>query len=187
MKKLFPLIIGGLLLQLSTAVAEVEAPRLYLLEVPKTHQWCTYASQSVWNAAVQKTGSAKVAELTFRGDRMSVISITETDESGDWMVFDRYLLDELGRPYKLFRTLNVLSGDRSVIEAFSLSEDKVTKLSTRSKQLRTGRNVPPSEDVWLPHIPIARRLNMLPFSDLLTRSDLRQAEKICITSSDLKR
>jgi hypothetical protein len=118
--------------------------------------------------------------LAYSNDHLSKIDVTETDESGDWTVYDRYFVDDHGQLVKLSRLLNVLPGDRSVSQTFSISNGKATKIATTEKQLSTGKPVTPPKGDWLPDVPIETATKMFPFSALLRRPGLRTSSKSCV-------
>jgi hypothetical protein len=175
-------LVGFLLLfQSGFASAQANASKVFLLEDAGNNQWCSYNTEPTWKVRVQEVGAMAVATLTYSNDHLSQIAVTETDESGDWMVYDRYFLDEHGQLVKLSRLLNVLPGDRSVSQTFSISNGKATKTATSEKQLSTGKSVTSStaED-WLPDVSIETAAKMFPFSALLSRPGLRTSPKSCV-------
>jgi len=163
-----------------SASAQVEASKVFLLEDAGNNQWCSYTTESTWKAKVQEVGGMTVGTLAYSNDDLSQIDVTETDESGDWTVYDHYFLDSHGHLVKLTRLLNVLPGDRSVSQAFSISNGKATKTATSEKQLSTGRlAVSPKAD-WLPDVTIETDLKMFPFFALLSRPGLRTSPRSCV-------
>lgn len=125
---------------------------VFLLQ-ESSDQWCSYIDQNEWKGAVRASGAMVVAELRYSQDKLTEIDVTETDESGDWTVFDHYFLDTDNNLKKLSRLINVLPGDRSVLETFSIADGKTKKISTEAKQLSTGKPLssPPPTD----HSPLA--------------------------------
>jgi hypothetical protein len=81
---------------------------------------------------------------------------------------------------KLSRMVNVLPGDRSVVQDFSISGGKVAKTGTVTKQLSTGKPLSSPESVWLPDLAIKTATKMFPFFALLGHSALRTSGKSCV-------
>lgn len=169
-----------LLLQVGLASAQAKARKVFFLEDAGKNQWCAFDSEAAWKAAVQDAGSMAVGSLTYVGEHLSQIDVTETDESGDWTVYDRYVLGDHGQPIKLSRTINVLPGDRSVLQTLSISEGKVKKTAIVAKQLSTGKPLTSPNPIWLPKLPIDTGAKMFPFSALLVRPGLRTNGKSCV-------
>jgi hypothetical protein len=169
----------SLLFQSGFASAQANASKVFLLEDAGNNQWCSYNTESTWKVKVQEVGAMTVGTLTYSNDHLSQIDVTETDESGDWTVYDHYFLDDHGQLVKLSRLLNVLPGDRSVSQTFSISNGKATKTATSEKQLSTGKPVTSPAD-WLPDVSIETATKMFPFSALLSRPGLRTSSKSCV-------
>lgn len=181
MKPFRNLILAGtfLLLHYGLACAQANVTKVFLLEDATNNQWCSFKSEAPWNVAVQDAKSMTVATLTYSNDLLSQLDVTKTDESGDWTVYDHYLFDNHGQLVKLSRMINVLPGDRSTLQAFSISHGKAKKTGTTSKQLSTGKRLNSPKPIWLPELPIATNIKMFPFSTLLGRSNLRTSDKSC--------
>lgn len=169
-----------LLLQRGFASAQSKAPSVFFLEDTARNQWCAFNSEAPWNAAVQDAGAMTVGALTYSNDLLSQLDVTETDESGDWTVYDHYFVDEHGQLVRLSRMINILPGDRSVSQTFSISEGKATKTATTAKQLSSGKPLTSPKPIWLPKLPIETNIKMFPFAALLERSDLRTSNKSCV-------
>ena len=127
-----------------------------------------------------------VATLIFSNHHLSRINITETDESGDWTVYDHYSVDQHGEIVKLSRMINVLPGDRSVLQTFWISAGKAKQGTMSEKQLSTGRLLSSPKSVWLPELPIKTATSQFPFSRLLILPDLIAKSKCCVQTSGKK-
>lgn len=158
---------------------QAKTAKVFLLEDTASNQWCAYDEEAAWNTAVRDAGAMTVGTLTYSNDLLLRIDVTETDETGDWIVYDHYFLDDHGRIEKLSRMINVLPGDMSVSQMFSIRNGKAKKIATSEKQLSTGKPLTSPKPVWLPDLLIKTRTNVFPFSGLLEHSDLRTASKIC--------
>ena len=173
----------SLLFQAGFAPGQTKASKVFLLEDAPNNQWCSYTTESTWKAKVQEVGAMSVGTLAYSNDHLSQIDVTETDESGDWTVYDHYFFDDHGQLVKLSRLLNVLPGDRSVSQTFSISNGKATQTATSEKQLSTGKPVTSPTADWLPDVSIETSTKMFPFSALLSRPGLRTSPKSCVKVS----
>lgn len=178
--------LAGMLLfsQPNYASAQAKATiKVFLLEDTGNNQWCGYTKESTWNTAVQDVEAMTVGTLTYSNDSLSQIDVTETDESGDWTVYDHYFLNDRGEIVKLSRLINVLPGDRSVSQTFSISNGKAKMTATTEKQLSTGKPLSSPKPVWLPNLSITTRVEMFPFSSLLGRPGLETSSESCVQAS----
>jgi hypothetical protein len=174
------LIVFCLLLQSRPPSTQRKASKIFFLEDTGTNQWCAYNREATWKAAVRNAEAMTVGTLIYSDGHLSQIYLTETDQSGDWMVYDHYFLDDHGRIVKLSRMINVLPGDRSVLQTFSIRDGKATKSVTKAKELSTGETLTSPEPVWLPEVPIETSMGMFAFSGLLRRPGLRITNKTCV-------
>src|SRR5450759_323329 len=142
------------------------AGKLFLLEDAGHHLWCAYADETTWKVAVEKSSSDVVATIEYISGRASKISFTQQDETGDWIAYDRYSLGDTGALEALNRTVNVLPGNRSVEQTFTIKDGKFQKKSTASRNLDTHELIPPTND-WLPDLPVMTNLRAFPFFPLL--------------------
>lgn len=161
------------------AAVQMKVSTVFLLEDAGNAQWCAYTTESTWKAMVRKVAATTVGTLTYSNGRLSQVEVTETGESGDWTVYDRYFLDGQGRVVRLSRLINYLPGDRSVSEAYSISNGTATKMASSEKNLRTGEPVTVAKADWLPDLPISTAAAMFPFSALLGRADLTTSPRAC--------
>jgi hypothetical protein len=171
-----------LLFQPGFAPAQTKVSKVFLLEDAGNNQWCSYLSEPKWKTKVQEAGAMMVGKLIYSNDHLSEIDVTETDESGDWTVYDHYFLDGHGIA-KLIRLLNALPGDRSVSQTFSISNGKAEKTATSEKQLSNGKPVTKPAGDWLPDVAIRTAPKMFPFAALLSRPEVRSSPKSCVKIS----
>jgi hypothetical protein len=169
-----------LLLQSYPVSTQTKAPRIFFLEDNGKAQWCAFNSEATWKTAIQDTQAMTVGTLTYSDDHLSQIDVTETDESGDWTVYDQYFLDDQGCIVKLSRMINVLPGDRSVSQFFSIREGRATKTLTTVRRLSTGKALTSPKPIWLPELPVETSVKMFAFSRLLRYPGLRTTIKTCV-------
>jgi hypothetical protein len=125
-----------------------------------------------------------VGTVDFWNSHVSAVSLTEEDDAGDWIVYDRYSLDGSGAIRTLDRTINILPGDRSEREVFLINGGKANKRSTASLRLSTGKPIPPSKD-WIPDVPVVTNVKEFPFWSLIDSKSLEVWSKgrACIDGS----
>ena len=158
------------------------AKKIYLLADTEHQQWCAFSSEATWKSEVKSLSSMRVTTVDYVDGRVTTIRVTEEDETGDWIVYDHYSLDESGMLRKLKRTINVLPGDRSEEQVFLIQGEKSRKQSSTSRTLSTGKPISPSKD-WLPEVPIVTSLHVFPFSPLLDAEkldEIRSKGKACV-------
>lgn len=171
-------ILFGLILALSGMATN----KVYFLEDSHALEWCSYSQQGPWNEAVEKTGALNVGALSYSAAGLVQIDLTESGESGDWAVFDHYYLDPSGALVKLDRTTNILPGDRSIAQEYSIRGGRVVKKHTSVTALSTGKPASLAKAAWLPKVPIRSGTSSFPFAALLSRSDIRETERVCVPS-----
>jgi hypothetical protein len=157
----------------------VKETKIYLLKNEATKKWCSFTREPEWRKAVENAGSMSVGTLTYAGRHLSQVDVSETDQTGDWTAYDHYFLNTKGEPSKLVRLINVLPGDTSVLQSFSITNSRATKTATTLRQLSTGRPATSAPD-WIPELPIATRLELFPFNALLKRSDSTMRGNRCV-------
>jgi hypothetical protein len=163
--------------------AQAKTSRLFLLEDTQKKQWCSFNDEARWTALVQSLSAENVATLTYSNDSLIEIHVTQTDQTGDWTVFDSYSIDSHANLAKLSRLINVLPGDWSVRQTFSIEGGKATKTASTVKRLSTGEIVSSPKIDWLPDLSIITKLNLFPFSGLLHRPGLRESNENCVKIS----
>jgi hypothetical protein len=177
---------SGILVLLSSMFMQGGSPQtaaktIYLLEDAEHQQWCAFSSESGWKSQVNSLSAMRVATVDYVNDHISVVHITEEDETGDWIVYDHYSFDKSGALQKLKRTMNILPGNRSEEQVFLVQDGKTIKQSTISRDLSTGKPTAPSND-WLPDVPIITSVQAFPFSSLIgsKRLEIWSKGKACI-------
>jgi hypothetical protein len=160
--------------------AQTEAKKLFLLSDDHRKEWCAYASESTWKSQVELSGAGTVATLDFSSGHITLIDVTTEDEAGDWAVFDHYSLTDAGELQQLRRKVNILPGDRSVAETYTITERKARLQNRTTTSLSTGEKLKNAEE-WLPEVRVVTRLSDFPFAALTTLkySDVLSKSKIC--------
>ena len=164
------------LLPMQARPSQHVAKTLYLLEDGKHEQWCAFREEAEWKAEVESLTALVVATANYVDGRISAVNITQQDEAGDWIVYDHYSLDENGRILKLKRTINVLPGDRSEDQVFLIASGSPKKQSTAARRLSSGEPLSDSKE-WLPDLPIATRIQEIPFFPLIGSQSLETWSK----------
>jgi hypothetical protein len=160
-------ILLGCMLPASNGFAQAaNGKKLYLLQDAADRQWCAFGRESAWKSEVQSRSALLVATVEYAGSRISTVSVTDEDETGDWIVYDTYSLDGGGALRTLSRTINVLPGDRSQKEVFLMRNGRASRQSVTSLSLSTGKVATSAVD-WLPSVPVITSVQAFPFSSLI--------------------
>ena len=112
-------IVGVLLLACllpTQTTSKVVPVKLFFLDDADHSTWCVYANESSWKDAVEKTGADNVATAEIADFKAITIQFTQSDETGDWMVFDEYTVGRDDSMVGLSRRINVLPADRTIEE-----------------------------------------------------------------------
>jgi|SRR4051812_28044827 hypothetical protein len=152
---------------------------VYLLEDAQAQQWCAYTDQTAWKSSVDSLQALDVATVEYRNEHSSTVNFTQEDEAGDWIVYDRYSLDQNGQPKRLHRKINILPGDLNVEQVIQIQNGTTKKVSTVRRRLSTGKVLEKSSDVWLPQLPIIKNTKGFPFSSLLDKRAESSEDKDC--------
>jgi hypothetical protein len=148
------------------ALAQIVPKRLFLLQDSEHQQWCAYKAESDWSSEVKSLNSPVVATLELADGRVSKVFLTEEDETGDWIVYDTYTLNENGAIEALKRTSNILSDDRKVQVTYAIKNGRAQEEAKTSRRLST-KEILPSQKDWLPDVPVVTRAQDLPFFPIL--------------------
>ena len=153
---------------------------LFLVNDEQRNEWCAYANESLWKSQVDTVGADTVATLSFFETHLTSIEVTTQDETGDWLMIDHYTLGTAGDIKQLQRRANILPGDRSVSETFSITNGKAKLEKRDTTSLTPGQKLTSTED-WVPPVPIVTRLEDFPFAPLtaLKHSEVNSKGKIC--------
>jgi hypothetical protein len=164
----------------SGSFAHLPPSRLFLLSDSGRNEWCIFANEQLWRSQVESTGASLVATMDILDGHLKAIDLTTEDEAGDWMVFDHYTIAVNGDLQDVRRKSNILPGDRSVVETYSIAEGKAKLLSRTTTSLSTGKKLTNPED-WLPEVPITTRINDFPFAPLakVTYAEILSKRRIC--------
>ena len=173
-----------LLLQHSPVSGQANEKKFSFLENAGKKEWCAFSNEAAWKAAVQAAGSMRVGTLVYSSDHLSQIYVTEQGESGDWTVYDHYFFDDHGQLVELSRMINVLPGDRSVLQLFSISNGKAEKTETTAKQLSTGKPLTAPKRIWFPKLPIETSAKAFPFSALFEIRGIKTLS--CVRETEVK-
>src|SRR5438093_245198 len=72
--------------------------KIYLLEDSRAtpQQWCGFSNKSNRDSQVNVLGSTSSASVEYKNNRASIVDVTTADDpgSGDWVVYDHYVLSE---------------------------------------------------------------------------------------------
>jgi hypothetical protein len=139
---------------------------VYFLKDDSHKQWCGYASESRFKAQIQALAAMVVGGADYTDSRISTVHVTETDETGDWEVYDEYTTDKNGKLESLKRTINILPEHNSEEQLFLIQNGKAIKQRSTYHALGMGKTPQKSVD-WFKAPPVVTRIAAFPFSALI--------------------
>jgi hypothetical protein len=156
---------------------------IYLLHDAGKGVWCGYRDEQAWRAAIGKTGTIETASVDFVRNTPKVVKVTAGNRPGasDWVVFDRYYLNDAGLVMGLQRTTNVFADDvsrKEILEArngghLALQHVKLFSFATGDPLSRTSTT--------FPVLPVTTRMVNFPFGALIERShSLLGFDGVCV-------
>ncbi len=158
-------VLTTLLLVLSFQVDRNELS-LFLINDLETGRWCGFKDELGWKKEQENSPALVVGRVDVTKGKITRLSVTKYDETGDWAVFDVYSISASGQISGLKRTINVLPSNRSEEEVWVVHDGKATKTQTASRSLRTLRPITPTP-IDLPDVPIVTELKNFDFWPLL--------------------
>ncbi len=158
--------------------------RIYVLQDETHRLWCGYATESRFRVQVQTLKAPIVGTIDYSGGRVVAISLTQTDETGDWAVNDEYTLDAAGDVLTLRRKTNIIPEDISEEQAFRVSNGKATLRSSAYRLLSSGMPTDKRVD-WFEPPSVIMKLRDFPFTSLLTvsRQDMLRVGGTCVAGN----
>jgi hypothetical protein len=181
-----PIICLGFFASFANAQSSTSAgDKVSLLENPQTHESCAYRDDSEWMSDVESLIARDLGRLMYSRGVLKEILITHQDETGDWSVEDRYTLSGEGSLEKLSRRIEILSGDRSVREVYSMRNGRAVRQSRGLWVISTNRPVSSLGYATVPpQLPIETQLRQLPFAVFITGngSSSLSGKKVCLPS-----
>ncbi len=155
---------------------------VYLLQDAGNNRWCAFRSQAMWRSRVESLTANVTGNIDYVAGRVAEVGVSQADESGDWTVYDLYSVDETGKIRRLKRTINVLPGDRNVVQLFSIHNGQIRKLSSTSRVLSTMK-LSKQPLPWLPDVPILASTGEFSFSSLLDSRKIKWSDgEACVPS-----
>ncbi len=145
---------------------------IYLLRDESRGTWCGYASEAQFRAEAESLGAAVVGGATYTDGRLSRVEVTVTDETGDWEVYDDYLIPLKKRSWRLSRTVSIIPEDLREKHLFVMNAGKAVEQQASYTELGTGRPTDRRAE-WFESPPIFTDRRQFPFWLLI--SDKRQA------------
>jgi hypothetical protein len=158
--------------------------QIFLVRDAEHKKWCMYLNESDRNSVVASLEATNVGTLHFTSDGdLSAIDVAEEDESGDWVVYDHYVIDINNHVLKDERRINILPGDRAVEESYLIKDGRATKEKSITRSLSTGKELSDHE-TWLPDVRVITRIGDFPFSPLVAGkySEMSSKDKACTAS-----
>ena len=154
---------------------------VYFLRDESHKQWCAYATESRFEVQIQALSAVVVGGADYVDGRLSLVRVTETDETGDWAVNDVYTYNKSGQIKSLKGTINILPEDSSEEQLFVIENGRVVKQQSVYRELRTGKASQKSVN-WFKAPPVITTTGAFPFSDLIgsKRNEVRSKGTVCI-------
>ena len=150
--------------------------RIYFTDNEDDKKWCTQASEKEWRAA---SHSYVAGVLIYRDGKLAEMDITSDGESGDWDVFDQYVVDGGGKPQKLVRTTETFAPQSSVIEeTFKNENGRLRKTGAKVVKPDPDQHLKSLAQYWLPNPPAISNLAAFDFYPLL-RDPVPTGKKVC--------
>jgi hypothetical protein len=156
---------------------------IYLLHDARKGLWCGYHDEQAWRMATKNAGAIETASVDFVRGIPKVVKVTMGNKlnASDWVVFDRYYLNDAGLVMGLQRTTNVFADDvsrKEVLEArngghLSLQHVKLFSFQSGSPLLRTSAAFPAP--------PVTTRMVNFPFAALAENPhNLLVLDSVCV-------
>jgi len=79
---------------------------IYLLRNDETKEWCGFATESPWRAAIALTNPDITGGVEFKNDRIASVQLSTTDFTADWSVYDNYAVNNDGTLQRLTRDIS---------------------------------------------------------------------------------
>jgi hypothetical protein len=169
----------GVLAQCESS-SQTAIEKLFLLEDAAQQQWCIYRNEAEWKGDVEQQDAMVVATVEHTSGRVAAVNVTEQDETGDWIVYDNYVIGADGQLQSLNRTVNILPGERREQLVFQLRAGRASQQSRTTARLGTDKPLPNAE-TWLPDVPVVTTTEAFPFASLIGAERLKTLPpKLCV-------
>jgi hypothetical protein len=142
-------------------------------------RWCAFRTEKLWTAAKAAVGAAPVvARINYANGRAGSVYLTTADETGDWTIYDKYVLSKNGQLTRLERTIDI-TGQMKEEEWVIRSPEAIMEKSV-GHSLSTHAVIPKGA-IWLPHPPVVTETSKFPFWRLVTARArvLSSAGRVC--------
>jgi hypothetical protein len=143
-------------------------------------RWCAFRSEQLWTAAKAAMDTAPVvARIDYANGRPASVYLTTVDETGDWTIYDKYVLSRNGQLTRLERTIDITNQMKEE-ESWVIRNHKAIKEKSVGHSLST-RAIIPEGTIWLPNPPVVTDPGKLPFWPLVTarERELSSAGRVC--------
>ena len=139
---------------------------LYFLKDDLGQQWCGYANESQFKAQIKERTAFVVGDADYADGRMVRVRVTETDETGDWLVNDDYSFSSDGNIESLKRVINILPEDSSEEQLFIIKNGRAIKQRSSHHKLRNPKESQKPVD-WFQEPRVITSPADFPFADLI--------------------
>ncbi|HWC97131.1 MAG TPA: hypothetical protein VG456_10285 [Candidatus Sulfopaludibacter sp.] len=97
---------------------------------------------------------------------MASVFLTTVDDTGDWTIYDKYVIGKNAQLSSLERTID-LTGQMKVQESWIIKDRKAVKMKSVGRSISTNEVIPDGT-VWLPTPAVITEPRGFPFWPLVT-------------------
>jgi len=137
--------------------------------------WCAFKRREEWVLYADSNHSYVVSTVVTKAAHITAVDVTTTDETGDWAVFDHYVLGLNGRVERIDRRVN--TADRKIVkQVFVARHGRLEALSRAYFDFDSGRR---SSDTTaeLPDIPLHSALADFAFAEAFGLVDTNRPDR----------
>jgi hypothetical protein len=139
--------------------------------------WCAYKSPTDFKAKAESVKPTDSARVTFTADKLTELTYQIEAESGDWVLVDKYTLNDGGA---VLRRANLLAqANLQVIQETSIRGGKADPLHVISVSTLDGKKAELSPDVDLPEVPVKTDLLAIPPVQVVAQLRSQAVGELC--------
>jgi hypothetical protein len=133
----------------------------------ENEKWCAFRTEELWTTSKAALKSAPlVARIDYTNRRVASVFLTTVDDTGDWTIYDKYVIGKNAQLSSLERTID-LTGQMKVQESWIIKDRKAVKMKSVGRSISTNEVIPDGT-VWLPTPAVITEPRGFPFWPLVT-------------------
>jgi hypothetical protein len=132
--------------------------QIFFLKDKAHHQWCGYKSESEWPRQMVPIPPLIVGGAEYENNRLSLVHVSEVDETADWRVYDDYVVNKNGDLESLKREISIIPGH--------VNEEEIWIIKN-GVAIQQGPKTDPNSRPVLLNVPVITKLRSFPFWPLL--------------------